>query len=143
MPERASSLVWMALMLGGCGIVDEGSRPGSDCKYTDVSGTALIVSISTAPSGSYNCPREAVEVRFDFRPDDPKATSKNPNWPDAGQSLRVGAGMNPPRVWVADRGIAVGREYRAVRRDETAGACTPVVFELTGLDTSGWEKECW
>jgi len=114
---------------------------GGGCKYVEVPGIARITSVETAPSGEYHC-KDAVKVTFDFIPNDPAAASsfRFPKWPG---TFTVGAGMNPPRAWVLERGLTVGSEHACIRSEITAGPCTPVGFRLTDINMEGWDKYCW
>ena len=119
-------------------------RIGGPCKYIDIPGVATITSIETADTSSYNC-RNAVEVLFDFMPDDTTAQQRYrfPVWPDTSQHLIVGAGMNPAREWVTAEEISVGKTYDCLRREIISGACTPVIFDIVGIDFSEWADYCF
>ena len=76
-----------------------GSTVGGPCEYLDIPGMATIISIRDADPVSNNC-KDAVEVVFDFAPEDADAVEnyRFPNWSDKGQHLTVGGNMNPPRA---------------------------------------------
>ena len=112
---------------------------GGLCEYVEISGTAKITSI-TEVSGENTCV-DAMEVRFDFVPDDMEAVQ---NFNQAGyQKITVGAGMDPSMEWVNQQGIEVGSEVKCIKKEITEGTCTPVIFEFSELDFSSWEQSCW
>jgi hypothetical protein len=117
---------------------------GGPCNYLDIQGTASIVSMGVPAPDDNNC-NHAVEVIFDFTPDDPSAADDYllPNWSDKGQHLTVGDGKNPPKEWVLGQGLTPGTEHRCVRSEITDGACTPVVFSFPDIDFSGWPAFCF
>lgn len=130
---------------GACSPKVESPRTvGGPCEYLEIPGTAKIVSVKEAPSTESNC-ANAVQVSFDFVPNDPAAVSsyRFPNWKDTGQHFIVGGGMNPPKVWVQERGLVEGSEHACVRSEITKGTCTPVIFSFPKIDMTGWDKYCF
>lgn len=149
-----AALILMALLLGACAKSTSETptatpRPpdkvevepivGGPCDYDVISGMATIVSVRDADPAANNCD-DAVEVVFDFVPDEPGDVDRYrfPDWSDKGQYLTVGAGMNPPRAWVEDQGIVEGSTQRCMRLEITKGTCTPVIFSFPEIDFSGW-----
>ena len=137
-------LVLVAVMLGACSKAVSGPVVGGHCQYVDIPGVARIASIEEAASTDYNC-ANAVKVTFDFVPNDPAAVNNYhfPSWGDKGQSFAVGAGMNPPKIWVLEQGLTEGSEHACVRSEITKGTCTPVIFSFPEIEKEGWEKECF
>jgi hypothetical protein len=144
---------WSAILLAATALAFIGACNGDsdslpvvvdECEYVDIPGTATIVNVREPDPGASNC-RNAGEIVFRFTPDDPTAPERYliPDWPDTGQILTVGNGMNPPRSWVQDRGLRKGTIHRAVRREITRGTCTPVIFEFPDVDMTGWEADCF
>ena len=139
-----------ALLLGACAkpatattTPSTPARVGGPCTYTDIPGTAKIVSVKPAPADGYNCGKNA-EVTFDFSPSDPAAASsyRIPNMKDTGRHYTVGGGMNPPKAWVDEQGLTEGSQQSCIRSEETAGTCTPVIFSFPKISKTGWEKYC-
>lgn len=139
-----SLVVALLIVVLGCRNGQDPERVGGPCSYIDVPGVAKITSIETAGTGLNNC-RNAVEVLFDFVPDDPTAPQRYrvPTWPDAGRHLIVGDGKNPSLEWVTAREISVGKEYPCLRQEITSGTCTPVVFDVVGIDFTAWADYCF
>jgi len=117
---------------------------GGSCSYVDTYGKAEIISIKQAGPESYNC-KNAVEVLFNFTPDDPNAIKhyKMYNWPDTNRKLTVSAGINPSREMVEKKGIKVGKIYRCIRQDIVQGTCTPVIFRVPDIDFTDTLNYCW
>ncbi len=126
--------VFVVFALAGCG-----GKPGACGVYTDTAGTAHITSISGAPSGQNNCPKDPVQVLFDFTPADPTKAYLAAS----GVALTIGEGMNPPRAWVSASGITVGAVLPAKRADGPPGPCPPTVISVTGLDWGAAIAACF
>jgi hypothetical protein len=127
-----------------CGTGVGGQRVGGSCEYRRIHGRATITAVRDADPEANNC-TDAVEVIFDFAPDDISTREhyRLADHPDTGQYLRVGAGMNPPRAWARRKGLVTGAVHRCVRSEIVQGACTPVVFTFPDIDMTGWEKNCF
>jgi hypothetical protein len=119
-------------------------RIGGACEYKEIYGWATITDVIKAVPGANNC-KDAVEVVFTFSPDEPSAPGhyRFADHPDTKQYLRVGAGMNPPRVWAQRNGLVKGAVLRCIRSEIQKGACTPVIFTFPEIDMTGWEKDCF
>ena len=137
------------LLSAGCaslsiGNVSEGQRIGGACEYRRIDGWAVITGVTSADPDVHDC-KDAVEVIFTFAPDDPRAPRDDrfADTPDAGQHLRVGAGLNPSRAWVESKGLVKGAIHRCIRSEIIKGACTPVVFTFPELDMEGWQRACF
>ncbi|MDF1544558.1 MAG: hypothetical protein P1R58_05590 [bacterium] len=117
---------------------------GGPCDYRDFPGTARVISISTAPSGSGSCV-DGVMVEFDFVPDDPSAPLfyYYPGWPDNGQFLTVGDGKHPNADWALLQGLTVDSVHPCLRREIIQGTCTPVLFEFLDVDYSSYTSYCF
>ncbi len=107
--------------------------------YVDTPGTARIASVQAAPADQANCALAPVRVLFDFTPTDPGASGLAAT----AVPLTVGSGYNPPGAWVTSSGLTVGSEHPAIRSDQAAGPCTPVVFELTDVDAAAGLAACF
>ena len=129
----------VTLMFGACSEI-----VGGPCEYVDIPGTARVVLVKEAAPIESNC-KDAVEVIFDFVPDNPAIIDDYlfPNWEDTGQRLTVGGGMNPPKTWVLAQGLTEGSEHRCIRSEITKGTCTPVIFRFPEIDMKGWEENCF
>jgi hypothetical protein len=105
--------------------------------YSSIPGWATVVEVRDADPHAYNLP-DAVEVVFDFEPDEPGARQRYefPEAGDAGQRLTVGSGANPPRRWAAQMGLRPGSRHRCVRRERRHGVSTPVIFDFPDVDTT-------
>jgi hypothetical protein len=127
-----------------CGSDFGGHRIGGACEYQRIYGRATITDVRNADPDANNC-KDAVEVVFTFSPDEPSAPEhyRFADHPDTGQYLRVGAGMNPPRIWARRKGLVKGAAYRCIRSEILKGACTPVIFTCPDIDMEGWEKACF
>ncbi len=103
--------------------------------YSDIPGWATVVEVRDADRHAYNLP-DAVEVVFDFEPDEPGVRGRYqfPEVDDAGQRLTVGSGANPPRRWAAQMGLRPGSRHRCVRRELLRGVSTPVIFDFPEID---------
>jgi antitoxin component YwqK of YwqJK toxin-antitoxin module len=108
------------------------------CEYMEIPGTARITAIKPAGAG-YNCPRNPVEVLFDFTPDDPKRSSKCVH----DRHLTIGAGMNPSLDFVENRGLKVGQPLRCIRKEIITGTCTPTGFDFPDVNLSDYGKWCF
>ena len=114
---------------------------GGPCEYVDIPGTATIVSVT--PVSEDAAPAyDAVEVLFDFVPDDPSAAEKYlfPEWPDSGQKMTLWGGTSLPRQWVQDQGLAVESLHSCIRSEIIEGTCTPVVFSFPDLSDPDWPQ---
>jgi hypothetical protein len=132
-------LIMVALMFGACSDI-----VGGPCEYVDIPGIARVVSANEADPADFNC-KNAVEVIFDFIPDDPAAIDDYlfPTSKDTGKRLTVGSGMNPPKTWVLEQGLTEGSEHSCIRREITKGTCTPVIFHFPDIDMNKWEETCF
>lgn len=127
-----------------CGGDSRDRQIGGACEYHRIYGRVTITDVRDADPNANNC-KDAVEVVFTFFPDEPSAQEhyRFAEHPDAGQYLRVGAGMNPPRSWARSKGLVKGAIHRCIRSEIVKGACTPVTFTFPDLDMAGWEKTCF
>jgi hypothetical protein len=102
-----------------------------------VPGTAEILSVTAPPSGENACPKDPVRVAFRFTPTEPKLPVTETF------DLTVGDGKHPSRAWVDSSGLSVGSSHPAMRKELTAGACTPLVIRLTDVDYSAANAACF
>jgi hypothetical protein len=97
--------------------------------YADIPGKATIVEV--APSGYNPTPATMtyLDVFFDFTPDDPAARNSyvRKSWSDRRVRLFVDHRGNLPSTWVQQKGISVGKTYRAVRSEYRGGGTLPPV----------------
>ncbi|MFH1138784.1 MAG: hypothetical protein V1816_22125 [Pseudomonadota bacterium] len=138
-------LPWLMLSSCAAGGPDQTPRlVGGPCRYVEIRGKARLREINTPPADAYNC-RNAVELVFDFKPDDPAAAGKYrfPGQPDQGMRLTVFGGANPPREWVEAHKLTVGTYLEARRQEITAGTCTPVIFSFPALNLEDGDIPCW
>jgi hypothetical protein len=105
----------------------------------DIPGTAIITAIKPARAGLNNCPRNPVEVLFDFTPADPKLSSKCAS----DRHMTVGAGMNPSLDFVENRGLKVGQTLRCIRKEIVTGTCNPTGFDFQDINFSDYAKWCF
>jgi len=124
---------------GGTGGAGATGGAGGGCPYTDVPGTAKIVSVETAPATEYNCSNDPVRVTFDFTPTNTALALPS----DSGQPFQIGGGTNPPRSCLDDNDIAVGNSLPCVRQESTMSLCTPVMYALTLPKPDVCTSECW
>ena len=103
--------------------------------YAVIPGWATVTALREPDPLAYNL-GDAVEIVFDFVPDDPGAGGRYllPDVPDHGQVLTVGAGANPPRSWAEQMGFTPGSRHRCLRRELRRGVGTPVFFEFPEID---------
>lgn len=103
--------------------------------YATTSGWATVTSVRTPDPHAYNL-RDAVEVVFDFQPDESGALDHQtvPGPQDRGLLLTVGGGANPPRRWALRMGFTPGSRHRCLRRELRSGVGPPVVFEFPEVD---------
>ena len=103
--------------------------------YATTTGWATVTSVRTPDPHAYNL-QDAVEVVFDFEPDQSRARDHEavPGPKDRGRLLTVGGGANPPRRWALRMGLTPGSRHRCLRRELTRGVGTPVVFEFPDVD---------
>lgn len=118
---------------------------GGPCKYDQIPGVAVVVSIEEQPASEGGGCSNPVRVVFNFVPDDPDATAgyRFPERSDDGHHLTVSGGFDPPSEWVQAEGLVVGSAYPAVRKEIVRGTCTPVIFEFTELDYEAGSDMCW
>ena len=126
-----------------CGVDKCGPVVGGPCSYSDFAGTVEIIRVVDADPGAYNC-KDAVEVLFDFVPDDPSDIDhyRFPGTSNENNRLTVSSGQNPPRSWIEDEGIAHGSKLKCVRREIKQDTCTPVIFFFPDLDYSKATELC-
>jgi hypothetical protein len=127
-----------------CSEATAGRLLGGPCKYKAISGIATITDVNSAPADGYNC-QDAVEVIFNFSPDDPSAIAnyRFKKYPDADQRFTLGAGLNPPGQWSQRVGLVSGSSHRCIRNEIISGSCVPVHYVFPDLDIDGWEQECF
>lgn len=113
---------------------------GGPCTYTSTTGTATIVSLNTASTGSNNCNNNPVEVVFNFTPINPADAN---NTTDNNRILTVGDGKNPPLNYVLNKGLTIGSTHPCTRQIEVSGACTPIIFTFTDVDLSDYAASCF
>lgn len=111
---------------------------GGPCEYLEIPGTAKITAIKPAGAG-YNCPRNPVEVLFNFTPDDPKRSSRNAQ----DRHFQIGSGMNPSMDFVENLGLKVGQTLRCIRKEIVRGTCSPLGFDFPDVDLSNYGKFCF
>lgn len=142
-------ILFISFLAIGCGsdpiipLSCPGCNPGG-YDSIDISGMAVITSIEDASEESYNCENNPVEVLFDFIPDDPLASSDyiHPEVADNNIRLTVGAGMNPPRNYMVNKGIVIGSTHTAIRQEDTR-SMGPVNFYLQDIDWLDYGNYCW
>lgn len=131
--ELAVILIVLAVIIVTFGCLD----PLIDgrCKYVDIPGTVVVISVTDADASANNCPNDPVEVRFNFTPDDPAARDLYiyGDVTDTNRRLTVFDGKNPPRHWVVDQGLTEGSTHRCIRHEAIEGTCTPVIFDFPDL----------
>ncbi len=83
-------------------------------------------------------------IVYDFAPDDSTAVDRYriPSWSDTGRTFTLINGKNVPDGWAVKEGMTPGSEHPCLRHEIYKGACTPVIFEFTDVDTSDWEDYC-
>jgi hypothetical protein len=111
--------------LGAC----ETEGAGRCQAYVETPGTAHVTAVESAPSTENNCANDPVKVTFDFAPDDETQSARAAT----GWTVRIAAGMNPPRAALEACGLTVGSSHPAVRSDGQGGPCTPLVIHLADL----------
>jgi hypothetical protein len=136
--------LWTGFAFFSSASVFGGARIGGVCDYRRIYGWAAITEIRSAASDAENC-NDAVDVIFTFTPDEPRTPQDRrfADFPNTGQYLRVGAGLNPARAWARSKGLVEGSVHRCIRSEIIKGACTPVVFTFPELDMEGWERACF
>ena len=125
----------------GC---NEGKMDGGPCKYSSIPGIAIIEIVKSAESSGNNC-RDAVEIIFDFIPDNPIIINQYhfPSYPDTGINFTVGDGKNPPAEWAQNKGLIKNSSHRCIRKEITGGTCTPVIFEFPDIDCTDYIDDCF
>lgn len=114
----------------------KGSEP---CEYMEIPGKAIITAIKPARAGLNNCPRNPVEVLFDFTPDDPKRSSKCMR----DRHLTIGDGKNPSLDFVENRGLKVGQTLCCILKKIITGTCSPRGFDFPDVNLSDYGKWCF
>jgi hypothetical protein len=128
----------LVLLLFSC---DDDTVCGGPCRYTEIPGTASIISVVDV-GGETFCD-EPVELLYNFIPDDPDQINPSflANWPlDSIQYII--AEKNPPRKWVEAFGLLPGTEHRCSRFRMYSGACTPIVYGFQGIDDASVYDSC-
>jgi len=129
------------VFLFSCSSSSQNSDPiGGSCTYMSTTGTATIVSLNGASTGSNNCNNNPVEVVFDFTPANPADANTAT---DTNRVLTVGDGKNPPLNYVLSKGLTVGSTHPCTRQIEISGSCTPVVFTFTDVNLSDYAASCF
>jgi hypothetical protein len=103
--------------------------------YSSITGWGVIRELREPGSHTYGMD-DAVEVVFDFTPDEPDARRgyRFPEVDDHDQRVTVGAGANPSRQWAHHHGLMPGTRHRCRRRELRRGVGPPVLFEFPDLD---------
>jgi hypothetical protein len=99
---------------------------GGPCTYDSYPGTCKITAVDTPAADAAACPQTPVTITFDFTPTDPSAPSKY-NFP--------GFADTAVQAMITATGLTVGSTHPCARKEQTAGACTPVLFEFTDVCT--------
>ena len=120
----------------GCENDDNDNIKGGECDYKVISGKAVIISISNAPSTSNNCPNDPQEIKFNFTPDNSENINNYlfPNWKDTCNFITIHAGKNPSKNWAERNNIHINDELKCYRNEIIQGTCTLVVFKFPDLD---------
>lgn len=113
-------------------------RIGKKCEYEDVPGTASVIAISDEPANG-DCSNQPKKVTLKFAPND--ATAK-PNPRDDAFVLVVGGVGFVAAGCLAAYKVAVGTKLKTVRHTKTAGACSPVVYEVAALSSPDDITKC-
>ncbi len=112
---------------------------GGGCCYGETPGTATVTAIEVPPSTLYNCPKDPVQVIFDFAPTDASLTSAYAK----GRRVTVGSGANPNRAYIMAKGFSVGKVLPCVRQDIRSGSCSPTDYKFPGIDLSDYAPSCF
>lgn len=112
--------------------------------YMDISGTAEIIYVQDADPGSYNCPRDPVEIAFVFEPDDSSDYDRY-IYSSISDScfITCGDGKNPNRGWALEEDLTEGSVHECLRSELTWGACPPVIFNFPELDYDKANDSCF
>ena len=123
----------------GQGADGKGGRiAGGKCTYDDAPGTGTVTAIEDDATAGADC-KSAKKVTLSFAADDASAKT-NPR--DAAFVLEVGGVSFVATGCVDEHKIAVGTKLKVVRHIETAGTCSPVVYEVTDLSSPDAIEKC-
>jgi hypothetical protein len=127
--------------LSGC---DDNKIDGGPCDYSTTLGVATIMAVKTADLSDNNC-KDAVEIIFNFVPDNPAARShyRFPLSPDTGRNFVVGDGKNPPGNWALNKGLIEQSSHRCARQEIINGTCTPIIFSFPDIDCTDYATDCF
>ena len=96
--KKLSAAILLCAAIGACNTDSTNSNDntviGGPCDYEDTAGVATIVSVEPAATNGLNCGDDAVEIVFDFAPDDPAAA----DLAETGLFVAVSEGVNPDRA---------------------------------------------
>lgn len=114
-------------------------RPGgSKCEYDIEPGMATVVSIKDEPGVGADC-KHAKKVTLTFAPDNPAA---KPMPLDKAFDLSVGGAGFVPAGCLKEFHISVGAKLRVERRTETAGGCSPFIYQVMTLSAHDDIRKC-
>ena len=130
--------VTLVIFLWSC---DDDPVCGGPCDYTEIPGTASIISV-VGVSGDTFCD-EPVELLYNFVPDDPDQIDSRyiVNWPLDSIRYTINS-KNPPRRWIETFGLLEGTEHRCTRFRIFSGTCPPIMYGFDGIDDYSVYDSC-
>ena len=121
-----------------------GGRIGGGCTYRDVPGTVTIVRVektmasiqqATASGGPGY---EGFEISFSFVSNQPIAETAIRDFVQNLQVLRLANSWYPGPRYIAKYHLDPNRKLSAVLKVRTSGACTPMLYAITGVNRSDY-----
>jgi hypothetical protein len=126
---------------------DAAPPPGlvsGNCAYDTREGTATISALRTPGPLESACTNDGRAVEFTFVADDPTAPPVRAEWKlvdEGNRRLMTADGKAPASACLTELGISVGAKFRATRRLETGGTCTPVLYAVA-VDLKACKARC-
>lgn len=98
---------------------------GGACKYTEIPGKAIIISIICVETDN-----NLQQIKFNFVPDSLESVRhyRFPNFKDTANILTINGSEFVTKEWIIKNRIEVDKEFRCNRTEIIEGTCTPVVF---------------
>jgi hypothetical protein len=121
-----------------------GARIGGGCRYRDIAGTVTIVGVMKTAASSQQAivsggpGYPGLEISFRFTASRPIAEPAVRDFAQRLHVLRLVNSWYPGPRYVEKYRLEAGRELHAVLKVRTSGACTPMLFSISGVDRTDY-----
>ena len=123
---------------------ETGARIGGGCSYRDIAGTVTIVGVAKTAASSQQATvsggpgYQGFEVNFRFTASQPIAEATVRDFARRPHVLRLVNSWYPGPRYVEKYHLDAGRELPALLKVRTSGACTPMLFSISGVDRTDY-----